>query len=362
MKKKVLIISASAGAGHVRAAQALEETAHTHFGDSIDATHVDMMEYVALPVKTMIKSYDIMVKQMPELWGFLYKKSDDPKAMKRLRKMTKHMNRLNAVKLYEYVKQANPDVIVCTHFLPAQTLFAAPEKYGFSQPICMVMTDYDKHNLLMMSGLNRYFVATKKMREKMIFEGVDGACVEITGIPVSPLFYEDLDKIALRKKHGIHEKHRMVLVLSGGFGLAHIDKVIPSLCASEEPTTIVAVAGKNPDLQKTLQEVVVPKHIDLRVVGWTDIMHEYMAMADTIITKPGGLTTSECIALGKHIIAVQPIPGQEEHNAEYILEHGHGVVAHGPADLAYYLAHQKREQKKRPPMAAKLILESALSL
>ena len=115
MKKKILLISASAGSGHVRAADALLQTANQYYPDSIDATHIDMMDYVTLPVKTAIKSYDMLVKQMPELWGFLYKQSNSPKHIKQFQKLTKLINRMNAARLYQYVTDVQPDSIICTH-------------------------------------------------------------------------------------------------------------------------------------------------------------------------------------------------------------------------------------------------------
>lgn len=364
MKKKVLLISASAGSGHVRAAQALEQTAQQFFSTAMEVTHIDMMEYVALPVKTAIKSYDIMVKQMPELWGFLYKKSDNIERMDQFRKLTNVLNRINATKLYTYVAEYKPDVIVCTHFLPAQALFAAPEKYKVSAPICMVMTDYDKHNLLMMDGLAHYFVATEKMKHKMVYEGIAQDDISVTGIPVDPLFYEPINKQALQKSHHIPENQPVILVLSGGYGLAHTDEIIPALFELKQPTTIIAIAGHNKALLKSLEELDAPSHITLNAIGWTDAIHEYMTLADAIVTKPGGLTTSECIALGKPIIAIQPIPGQEEQNAEFILENGHGVIAHSRHDVLYYAeqAIQKTEKKERPPMAAKRILKKVLAV
>ncbi|HYE59845.1 MAG TPA: glycosyltransferase [Candidatus Kapabacteria bacterium] len=362
--KKLLLLSLSAGSGHVRAAEAIRKTAAELY-PSLDVVHKDMAEFMSTPVKTaIITSYDILVKQLPELWGYLYKKTDDPSRVKRFQKISAFTNRMDAHDLYTFVSSFVPDRILCTHFLPAQSLISASKKYAFPAP-SLLMTDYDKHVFLTHPGIKEYFVATKKMKFKLMDSGIPEGKLHITGIPVDPVFYAKKEITTLRKTYGIDGKNPVLLVMAGGQGFVNIHDLITSLFSLTTPVTIIAIAGNNPSLRKKVERLTPPRHISVQAVGWTDAVDEYMRIADMIITKPGGMTTTECIALGKPILAMHPIPGQEEQNAQYILEHDLGYVARDRFDLLYYtnlILSEKRKQNAVPGIpAAQRILKHLLS-
>lgn len=336
-KKRILIVSVSAGAGHVRAADALKKTADLYFPD-IEATHIDMMDYVSAPMRMAVTdSYDLIMKKAPELWQFLYDKTNTSKVSRTLSELTKFINQINAAKFYTYVAEHRPDAIICTNFLPASALMGAPKKYRITAPLSIVMTDYDKHALLLTPGLQHYFVSTEKMKWKMMQNGIEEKRIVVSGIPIDPVFYEKKSAEALKKKYDIHPHKKIILVLSGGQGMTKSDKIVEGLFDSAKDTVIIAIAGKNKKLEKSLRKLTPPQTIDLCIIGWTDTMDEYMRIADVIITKPGGMTTTECIALGKPIIAIEPIAGQEEANALYILENNLGRVALSGEDVGFYV-------------------------
>lgn len=162
MAKKLLLISVSNGSGHVRAADALQRTAELSF-PNFTVDHIDMTDYLSRAMKTAIHSYDLMVREMPELWGYLYKKTDNAKTSRRYQRMSKLINGLNASKFYAHVTGFAPNYILCTHFLPVQTLLEAPKKYDEAVQPSILMTDYGKHMLLIHPGVREYFVATEKM-------------------------------------------------------------------------------------------------------------------------------------------------------------------------------------------------------
>ncbi len=360
--KKLIIISVSNGSGHVRAADAVRKTMNQLHPDVI-AEHIDMVDYIRLPMKTaVVKSYDLMIKQMPELWGFLYHKTDNQTVTGQYHHFSKLMHRMNAAPLYEKIAEFKPDYILCTHFLPAQAIFDAPKKYAYRGMMGAVMTDYYNHSFLVHKKIDQYFVATEKLKWLLETRGIEKDKITASGIPVDPVFYETKSVADLKKKHGFKDSEHIVLVLSGGQGLAKIDNIVTELCSINMPITIIAIAGSNERLRKKLTNLKTPKHCTLHTIGWTDEIDEYMRFSDVIITKPGGMTTTECVVLDKPIVAIQPIPGQEEYNAEYILEHQHGHIAHSPNDLMYTVMDTLRKptanKKAAPESAAKIISNS----
>lgn len=360
-QKRILIVSVSAGAGHVRAAEALKKTADLRFPD-IEATHIDMMDYVSAPMRMAVTdSYDLIMKKAPELWQFLYDKTNTSKVSRTLSELTKFINQINAAKFYAYVAVHQPDAIICTNFLPASALMGAPKKYNIHAPLSIVMTDYDKHALLLTPGLQHYFVSTEKMKWKMMQNGIEEKRIVVSGIPVDPIFYEKKSVEALKKKYTIPPHKKIILVLSGGQGMTESDKIVKELFDSTKNAVIIAIAGKNKKLEKALRKLTPPKEINLHIVGWTDAMDEYMRIADVIITKPGGMTTTECMALNKPIVAIEPIAGQEEANALYILENNLGRVALSGEDTGYYvetyIEGKTTASKQKDQEASKVILD-----
>jgi len=363
---RLLIVSVSTGAGHVRAGEALLKSAERDFPE-LKASHIDMMDYVNVAVKkTLLESYELMATQLPELWRFVYKKTDRPQTSWIVRSGSKLLNRGAAGRFLEYVASLEPDQILCTHFLPAHALLEAPAKYRLSMPVSILMTDYDKHDLLTTPGLHNYFVATEKMRWKMQASGIPSESITVSGIPVDPVFYQTKDLSALRSQYQIPGDKTVILILSGGQGLAKLDAIVTTLFTSTQSIHVIAIAGSNQKLRDKLGALRPPAHITFTHVGWTDQIDEYMRLADVIITKPGGLSATECMALSKPMILISPIPGQEEHNAEYILEHGFGVIAHAPDDLLYYVEKElsalmaRREVKKSLVNATGVILEKII--
>jgi processive 1,2-diacylglycerol beta-glucosyltransferase len=359
---KLLIISLSAGAGHVRAAEAVRKTAELYF-PNIQATHIDLADYTTFTLRrTVISSYAMMVKTMPEIYGFLYDQANKPKNTRRLNRLTKLLKRMNSARFYRYLRQERPDAILCTHCLASDIILNAPKKYQFNAPVSVAVTDYDLHNLWIVPGTNHYFVATEKMKWKMEREGVPEEKITVSGIPIQPVLFEEKKESDLRKKYQIPANKRVVLVLSGGQGLGKSNKIVETLFTSSQPMAIIAIAGKNAKLEEQLKNYQPPAHIDFHPVGWTRDVDEYLRLADVVVTKPGGITTTECLTLGKPIIAVDPIPGQEEHNAEFILSHGFGQIARGPADLLYYIEHPFTCEKAKMRNAAEIILNKLNNL
>lgn len=337
-QEKLLIISLSAGAGHVQAAKALCETAELVL-PSTEVVYMDMIDHVSKTVRTtVVEGYDKLIRVAPGLWRAIYDAADEEKRKKQFAKVTKMLSRVNARNFYKAVKAVSPDKIICTHSYPAQVLKQSEDLELQNIPLSLVVTDYDVHKFWFVDGVDNYFCATEKSAWKLRQAGKTE--VTVSGIPISPVFYQKKDVSVLKKEENILSNVRTILMLSGGYGMVELDKIIMELAESTtEKLQIIAVAGKNEKLKKRLDAIAgrLPKHIALHPIGWTNKMDVFMRIADVIVTKSGGITTTECLALQKPMIVIDPIPGQEERNAEYLLEQGAGVVARSTEDLLYYL-------------------------
>lgn len=347
-KKRVLIASVSAGSGHIRAAEALKAQAailHPEW----EVLHLDLAEFVSLPTKkAFFDSYGMLVRQLPELWGYIYEKADSPKRRKLYEHATKVLQKIDSRKFIAAIEEFGPTHIIYTHFTPADIIASAKTPHLHVLPQHIVVTDYDAHHLWVMKGNYTYSVATDKMKWKMTKWGVQENNITVTGIPVDPVFFAKSDTLNLKKKLRLKGEKKTVLVLGGGHGLIKIDAIVQALLALKEPLNVIAVAGSNTKLQAKLKAMKSPKNISYRVIGWTHEMHILMTLADLVITKPGGLTTSECLALRKSMIVVDPIPGQEEHNADYILSHQLGVIAQSVEDVQYYTLFPPKNRHPKP--------------
>lgn len=356
--KKILIISLSAGAGHVRAGEALKKQAGLSF-KNLEIKHIDMAEYITLPMKkTAIDTYTLMIKKMPELWGFLYQKTDQPKITKKFNSLTRKLKNVNSLKLYDEIQSYTPDSIICTHFLPAEVILNASKKHETKIPVSIVVTDYDLHGLWLVPDTSHFFVATEKIKWKMINRNIPESKITVSGIPIDPCFYEEKSNTTLKNKHEIPLDQKTILVLSGGQGLGKTKKVVKTLFQTKKTLTIIAIAGKNKKLENSLRSLQAPTHIKFIPIGWTNIIDEYMRIADVILTKAGGITTTECTTLNKQIIITDPIPGQEEHNTDYILENNLGVIARSEEDVLWYVEQETPcGEKQKIENAGNIILK-----
>jgi processive 1,2-diacylglycerol beta-glucosyltransferase len=374
-KPRVLLLSASSGAGHVRAAQALEK-AFAARGDCV-VEHIDAIHYVSkLFQRVYDKAYIAMVRRAPELMGVLYDRTDQPWNHPRRRLA---MDRLNTQPMIRMLKRMQPDLCVATHFLPGEIIAWLIARKKLSARHAIVVTDYDVHALWLCRTVDRYYVALDESAEYMASIGVPRDRLRVTGIPVDPLFAKPLDRGDARKRLGLDLQAPAVLVSAGGEGVGPIEQLVRHLLSMQRPWQIVAIAGKSEKTRRRLEELsrqagkLPGGALRLCAVGFTTEMDQYMAAADLLVGKAGGLTTSEALARALPIALVEPIPGQEERNADHLLEAGAAIRCnHRPAaawKIATLLDDPARLQRMQGaaramarPTAAAAIAEDALTL
>ena len=331
---RVLIATVTAGGGHLAAAAALDEAWRAlRPGDVVD--RVDLQKFFSpLHRKIVSDGYIKLVNHAPELWGMVFAKTDKPKAARALNRVRKIFPSSSRHRFGRYVRQSKPDVVLCTHYFPLETLNHLRHKRGVPRPLAVsVITDFEAHALWMDSCVDLYCVAAEETKARLVARGAAPEDVVVTGIPISGRFSAKLNAKMVRKSLGLRDDLPVLLVPSGGFGMGPVGAILAELDKVAHPFQTVVVTGRNQDLRREL--AAQDRKHPTQVLGFATNMHELMAVADLLITKPGGLTSSEALALGKPLIILNPIPGQEAANSDFLLEHGAAAKVNRVEDLPY---------------------------
>lgn len=342
-KQTIAVFSVSAGAGHVRAAQALEAAARKWYG-GVNVIHLDLMELVPpLFRKVYADSYIKLVERLPAFWGYLYDKTDREKIDSAASKMRLIVERLNTQKLKKTLQDIDPDHVICTHFLPAELLSRKVRKGAFRKPVWVQVTDFDIHSLWIHKYMTGYCVANEEVLWRAAERGIPRETIHVTGIPIMPVFSDKQSRADCAAELGIDPSKTTLIMMSGGAGVGGIEVLADRLLKLDHDFQLIALAGKNRKLLTTLEIMSRSHRKRLFPLGFTKTIERVMAASDLAITKPGGLTTSECLAVGLPMIVVSPIPGQEERNADFLLENNAALKACEPAALAYRVDKLLRE-------------------
>jgi processive 1,2-diacylglycerol beta-glucosyltransferase len=340
-KRRVLLLSATSGTGHVRAAQALEK-AFSARGDCV-VEHIDVLQHVSkLFQRIYDKAYISMVRRAPELMGVLYERTDQP--WRHLRRRLA-LDRLNTAPMIRLLKRIQPDLCLATHFLPAEIIAWLIAKRKLHARNAIVVTDYDVHAMWLCKTVDRYYVAIDEAAEYLARIGVPREKLRTTGIPIDPLFSKPLDRSEARRQLKLDPDAVVILISAGGYGTGPVERLVKDLLTlKKESWQIAAVAGKSEKTHKRLQETArdagklaggAPR---LCPIGFTTEMDKYMAAANLLVGKAGGLTTSEALARALPMALIEPIPGQEGRNADHLLEAGAAIRCNNLPAAAWKIA------------------------
>lgn len=368
----VLILTASAGAGHVVAARALEEE-FRRTAPSLRVENHDLLTTATPFFRALYAGgYLGIVRHWPAAFGALYDATDRPHGGIRssLRIAVQNINLRRAMRLIE-TKQ--PALIVNTHFLPAEIVAQLRRRGRLNCPQATVTTDFQTHALWANPPTERYFTATREGAAHLAACGVSPECVRVTGIPVRAAFRDASPRDAARATLGLEREGPIVLMLCGGFGVGPVERLLRELLGMRLDARIAVIAGKNEPLRARLERAARGSARRTSIVGFTDAMHVWMRAADVVVTKPGGLSASEALVCGVPLVLVNPIPGQETRNADYLLEHGAAIRVAEPGLLGFrvetLLADEQRMASMRSaaialgrPDAAREIVAESLRL
>jgi processive 1,2-diacylglycerol beta-glucosyltransferase len=351
---RILVLSAGVGAGHLRAAEAVH-AALVRLAPGATVRRVDVLDLTNATFRRMYaKAYLDMVNRAPHVLGYFYDKLDRPQgrsgaAGERLRLL---VERLNLTRFHRLLDSDAWNVVVNTHFLPAEIIAALKNKERFLAPHVTVTTDFEAHRLWVHQPCEHYFAATDVAAAQLRSWGVPAADVSITGIPVHPRFGEPGDRASLRDRLGLDLDLPVVLQLAGGFGVGPIEKIFRALLQVEVPAQIVAVTGRNEEARAQLARVEIPSRHRAKVLGFTEAIHDWMTAADLVVSKPGGLTSSEALAVGLPMVIVNPVPGQESRNNDFLLENGAAVKANGLASIQLKVERLLSDRERLSRLAA----------
>lgn len=372
MPKRILVLSAAVGAGHLRAAQAVELALKELEPTAVVENH-DILTFTNAGFRRVYGQFYIdLVNRAPHVLGYFYDLLDKkPKKNQLSDKLRRMIQDMNLGKFKKFLQTSPWDIIVNTHFLPAEIIAKLRKKKQIATPHFTVTTDFETHRLWVNQPCDRYFTATEEGAVNLSRWGIPAEDIVTTGIPIHPAFSRLPDQTAARKKHGIIGDRPAILQLAGGFGVGPIEELLDAALACQQPMELILVTGKNEKLKQKLSNKKPPSQHRLKVLGFTSDMHELMTAADLVMTKPGGLTTSEALATGTPLIIVNPIPGQESRNSDYLLENSAAIKINNLATLTYKLERllsdstrleQLRQNAKRlgKPRAAFDVAEQAL--
>jgi processive 1,2-diacylglycerol beta-glucosyltransferase len=334
--QKVILVSAKAGTGHIRAAEAIEEAFHLHH-PAVNVRHIEILEYTnALFRNSYTGGYNRLIANFTSLWRLIYEKTDAMSPTGIAKRLTEFMNRLNCHPFMSFMRREDPDATVVTHFLAAEIVARMRRRGELRGALHVMVTDFDIHSMWVHDGVDHYHVASDEIAAVLRMKGVPEDRIRVTGIPIVAAFSKEyLDRRTMRRNLSLREEPMTVLVSAGGFGLSRVDLTVAMLAEAVPDVQIVAIAGRNEKLKRDLEKVAASHPGRVVPTGFVTNMHELMVASDFAVAKSGGLTVSECMATGLPMIIFNPIPGQEERNSDYMLENGAALRANSPAQLLY---------------------------
>lgn len=344
-RPKILLLSASVGTGHLRAAESIQEALRQTVPEAFIQS-VDVLALATAPFRyCYAQVYLDLIRWAPELLGYIYNRFDRPRpitfgAWDRVRVWLERMN----LRPFQALLESQPwDLVINTFFLPAEIVHALRRAGQFHAPQVMVVTDFETHRNWGGGSCDLYCTATQEAALYLQRLGIPRTATAVTGIPIHPRFSEPRDRDACRARHGIRGDRPVVLLMAGGHGASPMAEPFQALLDVEVPLEIVAVTGHNHEAKKQLEAVPVPPRHRAVVLGYTNAMNELLAASDLAVTKPGGLTVSEALARGVGLVLINPIPGQEERNSDYLLEEGAAIKVNHLPTLGYKVTDLLRD-------------------
>ena len=319
---RVLILTVTAGNGHNSTATAMEESLR---GKGADVTILDMYKYISRVLYNVVdKGYLFSVKHMPRQFGRAYSTMERYETPRKIVGILND-NRFIASRLAGFFKDYSPDLIVITHVFGAQVLDVLKRQGHLTVPMMGIITDYCIHPFWEEVPTVEYIVtASSSFAYTAEHRGISPERLLPFGIPVAERFSRKCNQREARRQLGLDEDQTTILVMGGSMGHGDILRNVARIDAMGRDYQLVCICGNNKRLYRRLSMLKTIKPIHLK--GFTNQVDFYMDAADCIVTKPGGLTTSEALAKGVPMVLASPIPGQEDRNASFLLNSGAAVL------------------------------------
>ncbi len=332
MRKKVIIFYIQPASGHFIAAKSINNAFKLNHPD-IEIYMLDFMNYInPLIANLLLKTYSNVIKRSPETWDFLY---DNPNVLKKTQKLRNLIIRLNLTRLKKILNEINPEAIICTQAIPCSALAFYKQKQNANFKIISAVTDFTTHSYWVYDEVDHYMVPSEREKWRLLSKGVSSKKIHVTGIPIDPKYKEKKDIKILKEKYDLDPNKITVLIMGGSQGLGKIKTIVNQVCKIEIDFQLLILAGTNKSLLKKMTDKknIGKNNKNIKVFSHIDYVDELMEISDILITKPGGLTTSEALAKELPMILTNPIPGQEKQNSEYLVGEKVALTANNIEEL-----------------------------
>jgi len=325
--KKVLILTASTGEGHNQAAKTLEAE---FINNGYKCKKVDMFKSTHKSMDVLMSDgYKILASNMPRMYGTLYKKADDERFN---RLVVKKMLKMTEYKINKIVNEFKADVIIATHPFAVPVVGNLKKKGKINIPFMQVVTDFRAHYAYVDHFVDAYITASEHAKEDLVRRGINQAKVHPYGIPVKREFIERLNRI----DEGVNPF--TLLVMGGSMGMKAMESVVESIVENQRPVLINVVCGNNKTLKRGLEKKFEHEE-KIKIHGFVNNIPELMESSDVIVTKPGGLTSSEAINKTIPMLIPFAIPGQEQENTDLLVEKGMAIEIKALDDVNKHINH-----------------------
>lgn len=352
--KRVVILSVSAGTGHMRVAEALL-TAVKEENSGAKVFVLDTFRYASpFLEKLILGTYMEMLKFTPAVYGYLYRGAEKGRPFSGLVKQefNRILNKVAAPRLTKFLQETRPQVVVCTHPFPVGILDQLKRKGFLRVPVMATVTDFTVHPFWIFPEVEAYLVASEDLKEPFCDFGYPPERVHATGIPIDPAFARPVDKERLQKELGLDPQLPTILVTGGGLGMGPLVEVVRRLGESPVRCQLLVITGHNEQLRCKLEHLAGTVSHPTRILGFVRNIHELMSVAHLMVGKAGGLSCAEALAKGLPMVIVGPLPGQEERNTEYLCRAGAAIRVSKMELLGQEVASLIVDQKRFQDMAA----------
>jgi processive 1,2-diacylglycerol beta-glucosyltransferase len=333
----IVILSCHYGGGHQRVAEVLVDALHR----CLPACHVTIHDYIETCVghaynRAFTSLYFGSVRWAPWLYRWFYRATS---AIPPHSPVQRSINSVGKRRLAAFLRTQRPDLVVCTYCLPAGGMAELKREGRTDVPCVTVVTDHAVHSQWIHPDIDLYLVSSDHVRDGIIAHGISPDRVLSIGIPVSTTSGPAPNRHALRRQYGLDPALPTILVMVGAYNLMRgVLEVYRSLITLPRPAQLLCVCGKDERLRQAVEQLAQEAPMPVRIFGYVKEIPTLMAMSDLLVSKAGGVTTSEALAAELPMILINPIPGQEEENIAFLQTVGAAIVAPCPADLCPLIA------------------------
>jgi processive 1,2-diacylglycerol beta-glucosyltransferase len=331
--KKIIVIYSTAGLGHKKAAMALVKVLQDR-KEKAEVKAIDLVEY-ASPFYRFLYThfYVFMMSDGKKIWGLLYRFSNSPFVDYLTRRMREWTDFQNLKSLEKLLEDEAPDAIVTTHFLVPSIARKMKKIKGFNSRIYAVVTDYGPHSFWLSKHIDAYFVGSESTSKEMIKREIASEKLIVTGIPTTEEFGKEFNIESLRETYGAEKDRKTIFLMSGGFGVGPMERILFSLNSCKTPIQVIAVCGHNKDAYDDIESIKPELDYPVVLFGFTDKIAELMSVSDLMITKAGGISVTEALNMRLPMILFASVPGQETWNEDLLISAGAAIKAIKVGDI-----------------------------